>query len=246
MAPDQLAWLDRFRSDLNNFRAALEWCLLTGDTTGAARLAGALAWFWTLNGMLTEAIEHLERLVDVDELPPPTRARCLWGYALLAASLGRLETARDAGYRAAEVGRSCDDTGTAYGLNAAAVAEWALGNHERSLDAHREAITLLEKLDDRGDWRCATCCWPARCSTSATPQRMASPEPVSTTPAAPVTVTCWASPSRRSRRSPSPAATRRPQCPAASEALDLQERIGYTEGIVSALHVLGHGPAPVG
>ena len=23
--PDQLAWLDRFRSDLNNFRAALEW-----------------------------------------------------------------------------------------------------------------------------------------------------------------------------------------------------------------------------
>ena len=27
--------------------------------------------------------------------------------------------------------------------------------------------------------------------------------------------------------------------PAASEALDLQERIGYTEGMVSALHVLG-------
>ena len=36
-------------------------------------------------------------------------AKCLWGYALLAASLGRLETARDAGYRAAELGRPCDD-----------------------------------------------------------------------------------------------------------------------------------------
>ena len=27
----------------------------------AARQAGALAWFWTLDGMLTEAIDHLER-----------------------------------------------------------------------------------------------------------------------------------------------------------------------------------------
>ena len=104
--PDQLAWLDQFRSEINNFRAALEWCLLTGDTTRAARLAGALAWFWTLNGMLTEAIQQLERLVDIDEVPPPIRAKCLWGYALLAASLGRLETARDAGYRAAEIART--------------------------------------------------------------------------------------------------------------------------------------------
>jgi predicted ATPase len=40
---DQLAWLDEFRSEINNFRAALEWCLLTGDTSRAARLAGALA-----------------------------------------------------------------------------------------------------------------------------------------------------------------------------------------------------------
>ena len=103
--PDQLAWLDRFRSDLNNFRAALEWGLSTGDTTSAARLAGALAWFWTLNGMLTEAIQHLERLIEIDDVPPPTRAKCLWGYALLASSLGRLETARAAAYRAVACGR---------------------------------------------------------------------------------------------------------------------------------------------
>ncbi len=103
--PEQLAWLDSFRSDVNNFRAALEWSLLTGDIDRAAQEAGALAWFWTLNGMLTEAIEHLERLVEVETVPPSTRARCVWGYALLAASLGRLETARDAGYLAADLGR---------------------------------------------------------------------------------------------------------------------------------------------
>ena len=122
-APSSSAWLDSFRSDVNNFRAALEWSLLTGDIDRAAQEAGALAWFWTLNGMLTEAIEHLERLVEVETVPPSTRARCVWGYALLAASLGRLETARDAGYLAADLGRrAADPIGTAYGLNAAAVA----------------------------------------------------------------------------------------------------------------------------
>ena len=128
--PEQLEWLDRFRSDINNLRAALEWSLLTGDVGQAARQAGALAWFWTLNGMLTEAIDHLERLVGAQDISAAIRAKCVWGYALLAASLGRLETARDAGYLAAELGRGCGDpAGTAYGLNAAAVAEWALGRH---------------------------------------------------------------------------------------------------------------------
>ena len=236
---DQLAWLDRFRSDINNLRGALEWCLLTADTTRAARLAGALAWFWTLNGMLTEAIQHLERLVESDEVPPAIRAKCLWGYALLAASLGRLETARDAGYRAAHVGRSCDDAGTAYGLNAAAVAEWALGQHERSLDAHREAITLLDKLDD--PWGLAVCnVLVARtlfdlgdaaaagfARTGVDHARRAGDRHVLGLALTQIAQIAIAGDDAAAAVS------------AASEALDLQERIGYTEGIVSALHVLG-------
>jgi tetratricopeptide (TPR) repeat protein len=237
--PNQLAWLDRFRNDLNNFRAALEWCLSTGDTTSAARLAGALAWFWTLDGMLTEAIDHLERLVEIDDVPPPTRAKCLWGYALLAASLGRLETARDAGYRAVSLARPCDDAGAAYGLNAAAVAEWALGNHDRSLHAHREAIVLLDKLDDR--WGLAVChVLQARtlfdlgdgaasdvARRGVEHARRAGDRHVlgiGLTQIAHIAI------------AGNGAAT---AVSAASEALDMQERIGYTEGIVSALHVLG-------
>jgi tetratricopeptide (TPR) repeat protein len=239
--PNQLAWLDCFRNDLNNFRAALDSCLSTGDTTSAARLAGALAWFWTLDGMLTEAIEHLERLVEIDDdLPPPTRAKCLWGYALLAASLGRLETARDAGYRAVSLARGCDDAGTAYGLNAAAVAEWALGNHDRSLDAHREAIVLLDMLDD--PWGLAVChvlqartlfdlgdgAADAVARRGVEHARRAGDRHVlgiGLTQIAHIAIAA------------NDAAT---AVSAASEALDMQVRIGYTEGIVSALHVLGH------
>jgi hypothetical protein len=86
--------------------------LLTGDVDRAARQAGALAWFWTLNGMLTEAIEHLERLAAHEDLPAAVRSKCTWGHALLAASLGQLEVAREAGYLAAELGRTADDPAT--------------------------------------------------------------------------------------------------------------------------------------
>ena len=238
--PNQLDHLDRFRTDLNNFRAALDWCLSTGDTTSAARQAGALAWFWTLNGMLTEAIQHLERLIEIDDVPPPTRAKCLWGYALLASSLGRLETARAAAYRAVSVAGQSDTAGAAYGLNAAAVAEWALGNHDRSLDAHRQAIALLDRLDD--PWGLAVChVLQARTlfdlgdDTAAAVARIGVEHArragdrhvlgIGLTQLAQIAIAGNDTAAAIS---------------AASEAVALQERIGYTEGIVSALHVLGH------
>jgi predicted ATPase/DNA-binding SARP family transcriptional activator len=238
---DQQAWLDRCRSDVNNLRAALEWTLLTGDVERAARQAGALAWFWTLNGMLTEAINHLERLVAVEDLPAGTRAKCLWGYGLLAASLGRLETARDAGYLAADLARSCGEIVTiGYGLNAAAVAEWALGNHDCSLAAHSEAIQLLEKVDD--PWGLAICTVlqartlfdrrdpeaPAVAQQGVEHARRAGDLHVlgiALTQIAQIAIV----------EGDHDAAVN-----SASEALGLQERIGYTEGMVFALHVLGH------
>lgn len=239
--PDQLEWLERFRADLNNFRSALEWSLSTGDIDRAARQAGALAWFWTLNGMLTEAVDHLERLVHIESTPPAIRARCLWGYALLAASLGRLEAARDAGCRAADLGRLGDDIlGTAYGLNSVAVAEWALGHHERSLQAHAEAIELLAQIGD--EWGLAIC-KVLQARTLFDQHDLGAPQVaregveharrsgdlhvlgIALTQIAQLALADGDTSAALS---------------AAAEALELQERIGYTEGTVSALHVLGH------
>ena len=238
---EQMEWLDRFRSDVNNFRAALEWSLLTGEVGRAARQAGALAWFWTLDGMLTEAIDHLERLAGLDDLPAAVRSKCMWGYALLAASLGQLETARDAGYLAAELGRKSDDAAsTAYGLNAAALAEWALGHLDRSLDAHHEAIHLLTTVDDQ--WGLAVC--KVLLARTLFDRH---------DPAASVVADEGAEHARRcgDLHVLGIALTQIAQISladgdvaravtAATEALELQEHIGYTEGTVSALHVLGH------
>ncbi|HEX7168070.1 MAG TPA: BTAD domain-containing putative transcriptional regulator [Acidimicrobiales bacterium] len=239
--PEQLDWLDHLRSDTNNFRAALEWSLHTGDTERAAREAGALAWFWTLNGMLTEAIEHLERLLRSENIPAATRARCEWGYALLAASLGRLETARLSGYRAAELGRDAHDVAaTGYGLNAAAVAEWALGHHDHSLRAHAEAIELLAKIEDQ--WGLAICkVLQARTlfdQRDAGAGRVAREGVEHARLAGDLHVLGIALTqiAQMSIADGDPRAA----VAAATEALGLQEQIGYTEGSVSALHVLGH------
>ena len=244
--PGQLEWLERFRNDINNFRAALEWSLTTGDVDHAGRLAGSLAWFWTLNGMLSEAIGHLEALIDTDGLPAPARARCLWGYALLAASLGRLETARGAALQAVELAEALDDPlGTAYGLNAVAVTEWALGNHDRALDAHDTAIRLLDKVGDA--WGLAIC----TVLRARTLFDLGDPD-------APQVARDGADYARRAGdlHVLGIALTQLAQIAAvdgdhavavaaANEALGHQERIGYAEGTVAALHVLGgaHGSA---
>ena len=245
--PDQAEWLERFRDDINNLRAALEWSLTTGDIDRAARQAGALAWFWTLNGMLTEAIDHLERLVGLKELRADARSKCMWGYALLAASLGRLEAARDAGYAAAELGRECGDpASTAYGLNAAALAEWALGHHDRSLEAHCNAIELLTKIDDQ--WGLAVCkilqsrtLFDGRQARAADVAREGVEHArrsgdlhvvgIALTQIADLAI-AEADPARA--------------IVDAAEALQLQEQIGYTEGAISALHVLGHAYRAIG
>jgi predicted ATPase/DNA-binding SARP family transcriptional activator len=238
---EQLLWLESFRNDVNNFRAALEWSLLTGDTSRAAREAGALAWFWTLNGMLSEAIQHLEHLVDVPDVAPATRARCLWGYALLAASLGHLARAREAAYQAVDLSRSCgDDTGAAYGLNAAAVAEWALGNHERSLGSHTEAIALLDKLDDH--WGLAVCnvlqartlfdIGHAAAASVAARHGVEHARHAGDLHVLGIALTQIAQIAISDGDTPAAVV-------AATEALVMQEQIGYTEGTVSALHVLG-------
>ena len=244
---EQLAWLPSLRSDINNFRAALDWSLATGDLACAARQAAALSWFWTLNGMLTEAIRPLERLLAAEDIPTTTRARCHWGYALLAASLGQLTTARAAGYRAVELGREAgDDAEIAYGLNAVAVSEWALGDHETAERAHRDAIALLEPLGD--PWGLAVCKVLLARTLFDRGDTAAAPVAREGVDAA-----------RRSgdRHVLGIALTQTAQMAmaegdhegaltAANEALALQEAIGYTEGTVSALHVLGQSHQAAG
>jgi predicted ATPase/DNA-binding SARP family transcriptional activator len=237
---DQLTWLDRLRTDVPDHRAALEWLVSTGDGVLAARLAGALGWFWTLDGMLDEARRRLEQVLSFDDLPPAVRGKATWGLALLEASLGELELARDLALHAVELGRrSGDPVVTGCGLNALAVSQWALGELELSVGTRDAALAAFVEGND--EWGIALC----RVLRARTAIDLDDPDAEQLAheglDAARETgdlhlvgmgleqVTRLALRERRVTDAVS----------SADEAVSVQERIGYTEGVIAALHLLG-------
>ncbi len=146
---EQRLWLDQLRAAVPQHRAALEWLLSTDDREGAARLAGALGWFWVFDGMLADAHHHLGQIVDLPELSDRVRAKVSWTLALAAGSLGDLPRCRTLGATAADLGRAADDDAIiGYGLNAEAVALWGLGELDESAVLHAKAIEHFEAAGD--------------------------------------------------------------------------------------------------
>jgi len=146
---DQLHWLDELRRSVPHQRAALERLLSTDDGEGAARLAGALGWFWVLDGRLADAHHHLGQTVELPGLSDRVRARVSWPLALATGSLGDLQRCRSLGAMTAELGRSLhDDAIIGYGLNAEAVALWGFGDLDESAALHEQAIEHFGATSD--------------------------------------------------------------------------------------------------
>jgi predicted ATPase/transcriptional regulator with XRE-family HTH domain len=57
----QLIWFDRIEVEQANLRAALAWLLEEVELEASLRLAGALGWFWSVRGNLSEGRMWLER-----------------------------------------------------------------------------------------------------------------------------------------------------------------------------------------
>ncbi len=147
--PDQRHWLEQLRAAVPHHRAALEWMLSTGDTESAARLAGALGWFWVVDGMLADAHHHLGQIVDLPGPSERVRAKVSWTLALAAGSLGDLQRCQTLGAKAADLGRTVgDDAIIGYGLNAEAVALWGSGQLDQSAALHEQAVRQFEAADD--------------------------------------------------------------------------------------------------
>jgi predicted ATPase/DNA-binding CsgD family transcriptional regulator len=82
---DQPRWLDRCEAEIDNFRAALRWASEHGDAELGVRLASALVWFWFIRSYWAEGRERLEWLLtDPKELSPTTRAKGLLSLGLLS------------------------------------------------------------------------------------------------------------------------------------------------------------------
>lgn len=244
---DQVVALTTLRRELPNFNAALEWSLTVGDVSVAARLAGALAWFWALDGRLDAADRHLRRALMIENAPAEIQAKVLWGYSLLVAALGDPREALRAADESVVRAREANDASTlGAALNAVAVAQFAVGDLVASADTHEAAIIAFQTAGDV--WGEAICrVLRARTALDAgdpdgEPRLFAALDVARRAGDAHVIgIGLGLLAQVRADHGDGLGAIE-----AASESLSLQEHIGYAEGTVYALHLLARLHAAAG
>ena len=79
VGPEQAAWLEQLECELDNLRAALDWCLRSGRIVEALRATSALLRFWRAHGHVGEARLLLARALSAaDGVPTEIHADALW------------------------------------------------------------------------------------------------------------------------------------------------------------------------
>jgi tetratricopeptide (TPR) repeat protein len=68
--PQYVPTLNRYEIEHDNFRAALDWTVRSGDTTAGLRLAGALGWFWHFRYYFAEGRDWLIKLLAAGHSAP--------------------------------------------------------------------------------------------------------------------------------------------------------------------------------
>ena len=77
--PDRKKWLDRLERDHDNFRAAFDWVVASGDAACAMRLGAAFWRFWQMRGHLREGRARMDSILAMssEQVEPDDRARAL-------------------------------------------------------------------------------------------------------------------------------------------------------------------------
>jgi predicted ATPase/class 3 adenylate cyclase len=149
--PRQIDWLDRLESEHDNLRLALEWCRT--EPTGAEaelRLAGALAWFWTMRCYLSEGRHHLEAaLCRGSETPASFRVRALLGAGELAAFSGDFAGSGSFYQACLDLARATGDLeGMARALSGLAMQAFQDNDRDRANALAEEGLTRAREAGD--------------------------------------------------------------------------------------------------
>src|SRR5258708_21640257 len=116
-------WLERFASEHDNVRAALEWLTETGDAEWGMRLGNGLFRYWEIREYLAEGRDRLGRLLKLPGAADPTklRMRALFAAGVLAGEQGGYASADALINESQDVARELGDkTSIAVSLNALA------------------------------------------------------------------------------------------------------------------------------
>ncbi len=145
---DQRTWVDRLAAEQPNLRAALAYCITTGEIESAWRWVAALQRFWDVTGQRREAQDWIRKALGIGDLPatPGVVAGLAAASTILHASDARL--AFDMANEAARLAVGLDDVTRAKAARAVGMgAMWI--QPELMLPALNEA---LSRLGDDHPW----------------------------------------------------------------------------------------------
>jgi len=150
----QIVWLDRLEVERGNLRAALAWFIdHRQDAESSLRLAGALAWFWTIRCHLSEGREWSSKALRISaDANSVLRARALFGAGSLTWLQGDVALARKLMEECVSL---CRDLGFSQQWNLA----WALtgvtmvaayqADYTTTQAAATEAVALARQIGDK-------------------------------------------------------------------------------------------------
>ncbi len=157
--PRQRYWLDRLEAEHDNIRAALAWSTREGegaDAQTAARLTGALGWFWRLHGHLNEGRRWLTIVLSkecgIGDDASRLRAGALNAAGMLAERQHDYAPAEQALQESVARYRALgDDQGMADALNNLGHVVWDRSDNARAHPLFQESLSLRRTLgDERG------------------------------------------------------------------------------------------------
>jgi predicted ATPase/serine/threonine protein kinase len=151
MPPDREPWLRSCDAEHDNFRAAINHLVVTGEVEWALRMGAALFRFWEQRDHFTEGCETLKRILTMPGAQVPTRlrARALYGASVLNDIQGDVDSAERFSHEACRIYRQFGDT---HGVAATMVAmAWQAQRQGRLAEAtslHAETVALWQELGD--------------------------------------------------------------------------------------------------
>ena len=146
------AWMDRFETEHDNFRAALDWLIEAKNGEWGVRLATALFRFWEMREYFTEGRQRLEAVLQLPSTPAldKVRMRALVAAGVLATNQRDYDASERLFAQNLEIARrQQDQQSVAVSLNALAVVNRDLGKLEAANELFEESLTFWKQLGDR-------------------------------------------------------------------------------------------------
>lgn len=144
-------WLERFRTEEANFRAALDWLIANDHAAWGFRMAQGLFHFWELGESFSEGRRRFDQLLALPSARalPGARANALFGAGVLAASQRDHARGVEHHRRALELYRDLDDPrGQAVALNGLGIQFTDLRRYDEARACYDEALGLWESLGE--------------------------------------------------------------------------------------------------